>query len=471
MKKILLYTMLGLAGLVTSSCSRDEGPESLIQPIKIQNIAPSADFKVGVYYKNVGSGGQDNTRYNRLKEKWDDAKRTTGAHLDLWAGNYTLDQSNPYEDELQIVQQQIDWSLENGIDFWILPALKVRDITRDGVENVADFSQLGGDYNLYKVMFGKKGSRQTVDEEGNVTDPGITVNPKNLQFAATVNIEDPLCQAKLKYYDDNDNLVDKTTAQLSNKILLEENDNVIYVERDAETGEVVRKITRSQAFVELFNMLDEFFSDEHYFCYNGQPVVVLQNAHKLYSKDCKAFYQNLKAAVKAVTGRDIYIVAQQEGSWNPPARGEYFFQGVDAVTNKNMYQNNDWSRSVEYPSFIYYNWDYNRNYYMSHWNIDWIPTGSPAFNGYVDNGNTDKPIVKHDVNTFSAMCNVMKMAAGQNKIFFIDSFNDIQYCSFLEPTKKTDDEGNFIDYGNLADNAANADKTMLEIVKEQFHGK
>lgn len=455
---------MGVAGLAVSSCSRDEGEDSKIQPITIQNVAPSADFAVGVFYKNVGSGGQDATRYSRLMSKWENKGLIPGPNLDLWAGNYTLDQTNPYDDEIFIIQQQVDWSVENGIDFWILPALKAK-------QDMAAPDCVDGDYNMYDVVRGKRGS------ERNGTNRFVDM--KGLKFVATINIEDPLCQSKWKCYDEDGNQLSKTTAMLGNTALLNDNDDIVSRVLD-EDGNIVSLLKRSEVFAELFKSVAErYFSDEHYFRKNGHPVVVLQNAHKLYystveggvEKGAKGFYDYLRAAVKEVTGEDIYIIAQQEGAWNPPARGEYFFQGTDAIANKNMYLNSTWSRSLDYPSYIYYNWMYNRDYYMSNWGVDWVPTGAPSWNKYVDNGNGDQPIVDRDRETFATMCNVMKMSAGRDKIFFFDSFNDIQYCSFLEPVKSHDADGNIMDYGTLEENAKHADTSMLQVIKEQFKGK
>ena len=42
--------------------------------------------------------------------------------------------------------------------------------------------------------------------------------------------------------------------------------------------------------------------------------------------------------------------------------------------------------------------------------------------------------MNYDVNTFRTMCNVAKMNLGNNKLVFIDSFNDWTWATALEPT-------------------------------------
>lgn len=434
---------MAVAGLTVASCSKDEGPSSELD-FTVVDVPVTADYPVGVFFRNPGTNGQDATRYERLNQEWNDAENIPAPHLDLVQGNYGIDQnpSRITDDMVGYLQNDVDWCINGGIDFWILPALRAK-------QDVAYPDCLDGDNNLYDIIRGQIGS--------DIAGSGKKVDLKSLKFAATVNIEDPLCQSKWKVYDAEGNQQKTTTKTLSNTVLLDGNDDIVSCITNAEDGSIVRLLRRSEVFVEFFKSLDKYFKDPHYYRVDGtRPLVVLQNAHKLYTSDCKKFYNDLKAAVREATGEDIYIVAQQEGCWNPPARGEYFFQGVDAITNKNMYNQSNWSRTVEYPGMIKLNWQYNRDYLMSNWNIDFIPTGAPAFNGYVDNGNVDKPIVKHDVNTFGTMCDVMKMSAGICRIMFIDSYNDIQYCSFLAPTKKDADwpEGFGTD--------------MLDVVKKEF---
>ncbi|MCD8260991.1 MAG: glycoside hydrolase family 99-like domain-containing protein [Bacteroides sp.] len=272
---------------------------------------------------------------------------------------------------------------------------------------------------------------------------------KTLKFVATVNIEDPIAKDSWETYHPDGTLTGNRTTTLSNTVLLEDNDDLVAMV-DGKT------YSRTDMFNEFFKTISGFFKDEHYFRVNGKPLVVLQNPHKLYSKDCKAFYDAIRRAVKEYSGEDMYLVAKQD-AWTPPARFEVFYKNaVDAVTHKNMYNQSTWDRSLFYPQAIYLNWEYSREYFRDNWNgTDYIPTGAVAFNGYVDNGNYDKSIVDFDGDTFRTMCQVMKNQAGRDRIVFIDSFNQIQYSSFLESTKKEYGNG----FGTL----------FLDIVKEQFH--
>ena len=435
MNKILFYVMAGM--ILFTSCDRDEGPDvdDNFLNFEIPVIKQTEEYPVGVYYRNPGGGGQDKARYERLMMEFDTKEGRLGPWLEPVLGNYGIDQnSNNITDEMiAVVQQQVDWCIDGGVDFWIYPSIKAK-------KNTLAPNCMEGDERLYNILRGTVGS--------DVKGSGKKVNMKSLKFVATVNIEDPLCKNNWETYNADGTLTGKKTTTLSNTVLLDANNDICsWVDG--------KGYTRTDMFAEFFKSLNLFFQDEHYYRVDGKPMVVLQNAHKLYTADCKAFYNELRAAVKAAIGEDLFLVAQQD-QWSPPARFEYFFKGgVDAVTNKNMYNNNEWTRSVAYDKFIYLNWEYHREFFRDNWGgTDFIPTGAPAFNSYVDNQSKDKPLVLHDLNVFRTMCNVMKSQAGKHKIIFIDSFNDFQYASFIEPTKT--------DYGN------GYGTEFLDIIKEEF---
>jgi len=437
MKLYKIISLFTIGAALFSSCAEDDGPsaDDNFLNFEIPEVTVTDEFPVGVYYLNPGNNGQDATRYKRLYDPYELDNKKIGPYLDLEFGNYGINQDvNQITDEMVgIIQQHVDWCIAGGVDFLILPALRAE-------KNKLAPVCVNADDRFYNLVRGINSSA--------VKGSGKKVDMKSLKFVATVNMEDPISQNKWEVYKPDGSLDgDKKTTTLSNTVLLEDNNDLVaYIDG--------KGYTRTDMFKEFYKSISEFFKDEHYYRVGGRPMVVLQNAHKLYSKDCKAFYDAMRQAVKEYCGEDMYIVAQQD-SWSPPARFEYFFKGVDAVTHKNMYNQGTWDRSLFYPQTIFLNWQYSREYFRDNWGgTEYIPTGAVAFYGYVDNGNYDKPIVDFNGDTFRTMCQVMKNQVSQNRIVFIDSFNQIQYSSFLEPTKKEYGNG----FGTL----------FLDIVKEQF---
>lgn len=432
MKKIALYLLAGMVSL--SACDRDENEGKTMFDFDIPVIHQTQEYPVGCFYINVGSGGQDKARYERLQMKYDPEDGKLGPELLPVLGNYGVDQ-NPdkvTDQMVENIQQEVDWCIAGGVDFWILPAVKAK-------KNAVAPNCLEGDNRLYNIIRGTVGS----DKAGT----GKHVDMKSLKFVATINIEDPLCKNSWETYNADGTLTGQKTETLSNTILLNEHDDIVsWVDG--------RGYTRTQMFAEFVKSLDDFFEDSHYYYVEGRPMVVLQNAHKLYTADCKAFYDQLRAAVKESIGKEPFFVAQMD-PWSPPARYQYFFTGIDAVAGKNMYNNNDWTRWNDYPHYIYLNWEYCLRYFRDNMGgIDFIPTGAPAWHKWVDNQERDKPIVWHDVDVWRQSLNIMKANAGRNKILFIDSFNHFQYGSFITPTDESFGNG----YGTK----------MLDVIKEEL---
>jgi hypothetical protein len=436
-KKMALFS---LAMLLFNACDKNDGPnvDDNFLNFEIPQVKVTEDFPVGVYYFNPGSAGQDPIRYGRLSEPSDITEQKTGPYVDFVFGNYGIDQDTTKitDGMIDIVQQHVNWCIEGGVDFLILPALRAQK------DSLAP-NCLNPDYRFYDLVTGKNPSSAAVGGTGKKVDM------KTLKYVMTINMEDPISLNYWPTYREDGTLTGANTTTLSNTALLENQNSLVAFVNG-------KGYTRTDMFAEFFKSLTRYFKDDQYYRVEGKPLVVLQGAHKLYSKDCKEFYNAIRQVVKDYSGEELYIVAQQD-AWSPPARFEYFYKNsVDAVTHKNMYNQGEWNRSLLYPQFIYLNWEYSRNYFRDSWSgTDYVPTGSVAFSCYVDNGSYDKPSVGFNGDTFRTMCNVMKSQAGKHRLVFIDSFNQIQYSSFLEPTKE--------DYGN------GFGTKFLDIVKEEFN--
>lgn len=434
-----LYILaMGMALLGLGSCTQEgddvgDAKDNFLN-FEIPTIKANHEYPVGAYYINPGMNGFDANRYERMMEEQNYSEGKTGPNVDLQLGNYALqcDTSNLTDEMVDIMQQQVDWALEGGVDFFILPSVQ------PNLRAVYPNCIAGGEQLAYAFM-GKNSSWKQ--------GTGKTVDMKNLKFVLTADMSGPLADGSANILDADSNVVGMT-KKLDNKTLLDDNDNIVTCQ-DGKT------YTRSEMYVQFFCSLKQFFDDPHYYKVDGtKPLVVLQNAHYLYVSDCQAFYDSIRTAVKERTGYDMYLVARQD-AWSPPARFEYFYKGVDAITHSNMYQNGEWTRSLDYPQVIYRNYEYSREYWMNNWNgTDFIPSTPVAWNHYIDDGRSNQPNVEENPETFRTMCNVSKAQAGTHSIIFIDSWNDIQYGSFIEPTKTN--------YGKGLGDA------FLKVCKEEF---
>jgi hypothetical protein len=411
--------LLTCAGLFTA-CTYDEGPsiDDHFLNYRIENIPLTADCPVGVFYYDNGPNGLNGAVYDRLLEEPDPAVGKVGPYVKPLLENYKVGVN---EESVTVIQQHVDWCIAGGIDFLILPGVQEDNNQRYPINIEPRFRM------FIDLVTGKTGSDNLPAE----STAGSVVNLKSLKYILSVNLE----------------RVNNNNVRLNNNTLIE------HVAPTQKNGE---DITRVERFNDLFKKLSDYFADPAYYKVDNKPMVLIFNADRLYSEDSRKLYDDMRAYVKDFSGYDMFLVVEQP-SWSPPARYEYFYikGNVDAVTHKNMYDQSTYNRSLWYPQMIDQNWIYSREFFMNHWNIDYIPTIAPSFNNYVYEGrHYNYPIVEKNEETFRTMCNVAKKNLGEKRIVFINSFNQWQHSTMLEPTDPAYGNG----YGT----------TYLDIVKEQF---
>ena len=403
--KVVILGCSLLFGL-TACDPKDEAPsvDDCFLNYYIPDVEPTSNIPVGVLYYSTGSQGIDEARYDRLTGEYvADGKFPQFCPqqrpvLGRYAMNTTIAET------ANLIQQHLDWAQEEGgIDFFILPAMRYN-------ANGTSSKIQQGSANFVNYLSGKDPL-----SEGKI-------NWGSMHYALSVMMND-------------------FTNGLSADVRIED---------DADADGIS---ARCEALYEFFvELAYTFLEDELYYRIDNKPMLVLWNAHQLYSKDSKKLYDNIRQRVKEATGLDLYLVARQP-NWSPAARFHNFFMtgGVDAVYMDNMFNQMDWARSYMYPQYINENYKYNRQYTLTNYNIDFIPAISTSYNAWMWNG-TDRynvPIQMHDEGLFHDMCNVAKINLGQHPMVIIDAFNNWEYGSSIEPTDPYYGNGYGMKYLNI----------------------
>lgn len=399
---------------VCVSCTNDEGPsiDDYFLNYEIPVITPSSDIPVGAFYYNLGGNGMQEERYERLIGERDYAASPWPQicpHVRPVLGRYSMNTGS--KETADLFQQHIDWANDAGINFFIMPNIP---------EDAKQYDHLNsGGVNFIEFMAGRHPNSENRMKWG------------RLKYVLTVDMNN-------------------FTNGVSNTTFIED---VV----DKEGSVVTPRIDRLYAYFR--NLSKRFFvENSKYYEIDGKPMILFYNAHKLYTKDSKELYENIRQIVLEESGKEMFIVARQE-RWTPPARYHYFFLtgGVDAVYMDNMYDQDDMARSYMYPQYINENFKYNRAYDWDNYQVDFIPSIVPSYNKWLGGDGTKEyqfPIVDKNEELFRKMCNVAKMNLGQRPMVFIDSFNRWEYDMALEPTDPDYGEG----YG----------MTFLNIVKDEF---
>ncbi|WP_195655610.1 hypothetical protein [Bacteroides sp. 1001136B_160425_E2] len=454
-KEAKMITGCLLVVCLFTACMEENGGPSIddhFLNFEIPEISVSQDYMVGAFYLKSTDRMNGNPGSVNRTDCW---ARLTGTgdfanyEYDVspketpMYGDFHLKTNDVSKEDVDMIQQQMDSYAANGIDFLIMPPINM------DFKNGNQISD--NDVSLVKLLTGRIGEGSDTDGENDV-DMNPDINHVNfpLGFVCSVNVDNLTKELDLTGIKEDGAKVYGKASQLSNQHLIEDMEILPDCVTTLISGEAC---TRVQLLQRLFvSVADKFFGDTHYYKVDGKPVVLIENAARLYSKDSRVLYDGIRAYVKEQTGYDVYLIAKSGAAWCPPDRYEYFYLqgGVDAVTSQNMYNGLRYDESYYfYPQAIYLNMQYTREYIAAKYNIDFVPTGAVGYNKFVENGDLQTPIIKKEPVIFRRMCNILKAQTGKKRLVFLHAVNEYKYDSFLDSTVEEGD-------------------TYLKIVKEQF---
>lgn len=194
---------------------------------------------------------------------------------------------------------------------------------------------------------------------------------------------------------------------------------------------------------------NSYFKKDNYMKVNGKTLIIINNAQNLNANDCPAVYKEIRRRM-SLLGFELYIVGMQD-RWSPPQRFYYRFQNcVDAMYEYNMIDTRDYDRYFLFLQNVDQGWKYWKSMLES-WNIEFIPSISPAFNNLIQNPASRNPnFLRGDGGLFyKKFCNVAKNNASASGLIFIDSWNNYNLDTQIEPAQS---------YGDL----------YLNITREEF---
>lgn len=207
----------------------------------------------------------------------------------------------------------------------------------------------------------------------------------------------------------------------------------------------------------LTTMINEFkdlaathFDKDYYYTIDGKPVVLITPLNLTSSKsssiDFGTVIPQLRQALDSMSV-NLYIIGEITSGWLPPQRYSSAIQVMDAVDLS------DWStavydQSVFTLSFSDISWK-NWTDSTTNWGVDYIPCIFPGFNDKVTTPKSKKYNIDRTEQFYTDYCNVAKRNMGKNRIVLINSWNNFQLGTEIEPS---------VEYGD----------TYLKITKDQF---
>ncbi len=193
--------------------------------------------------------------------------------------------------------------------------------------------------------------------------------------------------------------------------------------------------------LEFKTLWSTLFSQEYYYrLADGRPVIVMpgvvspnvdyQQFVPAFRQAMKDYTQELKATDPAISDKalDFYIIGEVDGNWLPPQRNEEASKYLNAANVKQWYPTRYYERwycFYPYTDMAWQNW----RDYTSRWGNDFVPCIFPEY--YVT--STGSRSIERTEKNYRDFCNVAKRNIGKNRVILINSWNQFEYSSSLEP--------------------------------------
>lgn len=194
----------------------------------------------------------------------------------------------------------------------------------------------------------------------------------------------------------------------------------------------------------LTNMINEFkthgtthFDKDYYFKIDGKPVVIINpinlSSNALTSIDYPMVISTLRTEMKNA-GFEPFLIGEITSGWLPPQRYSSALKAFDAVVLSNWTANGNYGydRSVFYPAFsdqAFKNWADSTTV----WGINFVPCIMPGFNDKTMTPASKNFNIDRNAKLYTDLCNVAKRNMGNKRIVTINSWNNFQLGTTIEP--------------------------------------
>ena len=197
-----------------------------------------------------------------------------------------------------------------------------------------------------------------------------------------------------------------------------------------------------KAFITDFvDVLGDYLASEHYYRIDGKPVLILTginlSSDVLLSIDFASTVRCLKEDLKSFFGVDVFVIGQNTTGWVAPVNyADHQVYSFDAVVVKD-WKTRSYDLFYSYFSFLDINWN-NWKTTLAKRSVEFIPSIMPSFNDRRNSsssyyytfgdGGSDADYIN--------FCNVAKRNIGAHNIVFINSWNDWNNGTNLEPSEE-----------------------------------
>ncbi len=195
----------------------------------------------------------------------------------------------------------------------------------------------------------------------------------------------------------------------------------------------------------LTTMINEFkgfstnqFNKNYYFTIDGRPVVIISPINLASSAAASIDYSTVVQALRAeldLSGVKPFLIAEITSGWLPPQRYSAVLKSFDGVVLSDWTCNGNYGydRSVFYPAFTdqsFKNW----NDSTTVWGNNFVPCILPGYDDKIMTPASKNFNLPRTKEFYIDNCNVAKRNMGDKRIVMINSWNNFQFGTTIEPT-------------------------------------
>lgn len=192
---------------------------------------------------------------------------------------------------------------------------------------------------------------------------------------------------------------------------------------------------------DFVDVLAKYVTDEAYYTLDGKPVILMTPANlgsdALLSINYRQVIRSLKSDLNDFYGVVPFFIGQITTGWVAPVNyADHQVYSFDAVV-ASEWKTRAYDVFYGFFSFLDINWN-NWKTTLEKRNVDFIPCVYPSYNDRIYSKNSYYYTFgnKGDEKDYVTFCNVAKRNIGSRNLVFVNSWNNWNYGTNLEPSEE-----------------------------------
>ncbi|WP_343704497.1 glycoside hydrolase family 99-like domain-containing protein [Chitinophaga sp.] len=186
---------------------------------------------------------------------------------------------------------------------------------------------------------------------------------------------------------------------------------------------------------EISTLAAAHFDRDYYYHLNGKPVMMITPLNLSANAAASINHAEVARSIREMlqnAGTDVYIIGDITSGWLPPQRYAPAVKAMDAVVLNNWATDN-YDRYNFFTSYSNINWQNWRDSTLAWQSVDFVPCVFPGYNDKVISPTSKIYDIERSLEFYREYCNVAKLNMSEKRLVLINSWNNFQVGTALEP--------------------------------------